>query len=426
MVLDLIAVICLGALYASIFWPGLMTADSLDQYAQAVSGCYTNHHPPLMAWVWRLFNTIVPGPCLMLVFHVSLLFAALYFLMQTIPTSRLRYGYLAFPFIPHVLSQAGFIWKDVGFAVSFLCVASYLASVSFQRRRLLWVELIALLPILFYGTAVKFQAQYCAPLLITWAAFLLTDRRFIIQTAVFFTFMMIPFYASLSRVNSVLVTTGENSHSWQLVKLFDLAQMSIDLQHDFIPHENKTAYYSWDKLNSTFTIRYVDPLIFPKDAILKRGANHEERQQLLTVWWNTITTHPLLYLKHRAQFTLLMLTNIVGARYIEPVLVRCIPQQGVIYNTASACLSLVGFALLSPLAILLLALIYCLLGLVWFRRSPAAQSLFFFNAISLTLFVVLLFFSMATDTRYIYPAVCLTHASHIFAYLLMRRNLLPV
>jgi hypothetical protein len=53
------ALLC-GATLA-IRWPGVAMYDSVAQYAQALSGQYTDWHPPIMARLWALLIPLWPG-----------------------------------------------------------------------------------------------------------------------------------------------------------------------------------------------------------------------------------------------------------------------------------------------------------------------------------------------------------------------------
>jgi hypothetical protein len=55
-----------------VFWPGIALYDSVDQYAQAVSGAYEDWHPPIMARLWSLFQPWWPGTAPMLVVQLGL------------------------------------------------------------------------------------------------------------------------------------------------------------------------------------------------------------------------------------------------------------------------------------------------------------------------------------------------------------------
>src|SRR5207253_5889655 len=59
-----------------LFWPGVIRPDSLAQLQQAQTGIFSDHHPPVMALYWGVLNFIWPGPGLLFLTHLSLLFGA--------------------------------------------------------------------------------------------------------------------------------------------------------------------------------------------------------------------------------------------------------------------------------------------------------------------------------------------------------------
>lgn len=54
------------------YWPGLMTWDAINQYGQATEGVFDDWHPPVMAWIWRQFIAIKPGPGPMYLLQIGL------------------------------------------------------------------------------------------------------------------------------------------------------------------------------------------------------------------------------------------------------------------------------------------------------------------------------------------------------------------
>ena len=57
---------------ANLAWhfPGKMAPDSIAQYNQAISGEYSDWHPPVMAFVWSFLLRISDGPQLLLILHL--------------------------------------------------------------------------------------------------------------------------------------------------------------------------------------------------------------------------------------------------------------------------------------------------------------------------------------------------------------------
>ena len=98
--------------------PGHMSYDSVLQLAQGRSGVYNNWHPPVMAWLLGLFDGLVRGTALFVVFDTLLIYGALAVLVCTAP----RTSWIAAPLIliwamiPDGLIYPGIVWKDVLFA----------------------------------------------------------------------------------------------------------------------------------------------------------------------------------------------------------------------------------------------------------------------------------------------------------------------
>src|SRR4051812_29827401 len=69
----------LAALVSALFmanlalhFPGVMNNDSVQQYRQAVSGHYSDWHPPVMAWLWSWLRVFGDGPAPLLAVHLAL------------------------------------------------------------------------------------------------------------------------------------------------------------------------------------------------------------------------------------------------------------------------------------------------------------------------------------------------------------------
>ena len=63
-------------------WPGQMSYDFVVQLADGRSGHYDSWHPPVMAWLLGLFDSILPGPGLFLLFTALLLLGAWLLLLR--------------------------------------------------------------------------------------------------------------------------------------------------------------------------------------------------------------------------------------------------------------------------------------------------------------------------------------------------------
>jgi hypothetical protein len=130
-------------------WPGQMSYDSVVQLADGRSGHYDSWHPPVMAWLLGLFDSLIPGTGLYLIFTGLLLLGGWFVLMRP---GRPSFGTAILLLLifatPQLVLYQGTIWKDVLFAdagiAGFACLAACAAHWRRPRPRLVFLTLAAL------------------------------------------------------------------------------------------------------------------------------------------------------------------------------------------------------------------------------------------------------------------------------------------
>jgi hypothetical protein len=133
----------LGAFFTiAAYYPGFMSPDSGEQLRQARYGVTSNVFPPLMAYIWRVTDRVIPGPGGMLilqnlVFWLSLAAIAWYATMRAVLRALFVFiGGLS----PPVLCNLGTVWKDTVMLVALVAaVAAILAA--HRHRQLRWFVL---------------------------------------------------------------------------------------------------------------------------------------------------------------------------------------------------------------------------------------------------------------------------------------------
>jgi hypothetical protein len=103
------------------------------------------------------------------------------------------------------------------------------------------------------------------------------------------------------------------------------------------------------------------------------------------------------------------------------------PHHGSLYDITIFYMGFILFGLLSLIRyifkfgfLLPFMLFYFLLGLFLFHKHPTAPLLLIMNGLSLSFICLLFFLTMASDMRYVYITVCMTHASHALAIKCLR------
>lgn len=422
--LTLIILLCIMLSHLLLMWPGILSPDSQAQYQMAISGIYSDHHPPLMAFVWRYLDRLYRGPGMIFLLHLSMLYGAIFYLIKSITFYRCKYLLLLFPIIPQIFFYSNMIWKDTGFTFCFLFIGSYLTYITSSKRPITVLQMILLLIILLYGTAIKFQAQYCTPVLLGWAAYILSNytvhsKKFI----KIYGYCLIIFYLLLNSIDCILLPNVQKNHSWQSVKIYDLAAISLATNTDLFPAFAKNQNFSMQEMANRLNhhaldrSKYymVDNLIFG-DAILKNGVNQTERNQLYFTWVKAVIKHPLAYLKHRWINMASMLLYHPSFKHIKIFL----PENALVHWLVNGFIYLT----MSNLIPVILSCVYLIYGILLLKNGNNTSwfiiPVICFNAIGVTMVLVLFFCSMAGTPRYTYITVCMNYASHVFAYLSLR------
>jgi hypothetical protein len=413
-------------------WPGMLSPDSQTQYAMALSGLYNDHHPPLMSLVWGCLNQIIPGSGMMFLLHLALLYGAIFYLINSVNLSVSRFIFCLFPLIPQIFFYCNTICKDVGFAFSFLFVASYLSCLTSGKGRINWHQTIILLIILLYGTSVKFQAQYSAFILLGWIAYIISNYNLYCKQFIkTFSVLLFSFYLVLHCINYIFIPNVQKTYGWQFVKIYDIAAISLSVNQDLFPGFAKNKNFSMQELANKFNTQpvfnkinpnlgrfnhadlfkhhSVDNLVFVNDAILRKGVNEVERKELYLAWITAIVKHPLAYLKHRSINMISILIYPSGFKYINDFLTN----NSVLYWMAT-----VGVYLIMPNLIpTILSFIYFVFGIFALHKMGSvnrfAIPLVCFNAVGLSMVLVLFFCSMGWNLAlYLHNHVhgtCFTH-----------------
>jgi len=143
-----LAILAAGWVVAVVYaFPGMMTMDSIDQLTEARTGFYTDGHPPAMAALWRIVDTILAGPFGMLVLQTVAFVAGLYLLLRR--AMRPRRAAVAASLLlvfPPILAPMAVIWKDCIMA-GFLVLGTACLLAGCRWVRVLGLACLWLLPL---------------------------------------------------------------------------------------------------------------------------------------------------------------------------------------------------------------------------------------------------------------------------------------
>ena len=140
-----------GAFLLGLFFPGLMTSDSLDQWRQAGVGRYNDAHPFVYALAMRVARLVADSPALIAITQVALVAFSTAWLI-TIVRRGLKVGLIAAQVSAWLVAVHPMLaltnitlWKDVPYTVAVTVLTCYVARAVFDpEARLSWRHVVGL------------------------------------------------------------------------------------------------------------------------------------------------------------------------------------------------------------------------------------------------------------------------------------------
>lgn len=129
---------CVWLVYLLAFFPGMMSADSLDQWQQMLTGQYIDHHPAfhtLLIWLVTRLSLTPTAVALAQIVALSLTAAAWLAFMQAagVPRAVVWAGAALFALTPVNGTMVNTLWKDIPFGIAVLGLTLMLARIVFSR-----------------------------------------------------------------------------------------------------------------------------------------------------------------------------------------------------------------------------------------------------------------------------------------------------
>jgi hypothetical protein len=278
--------------------PGQMTYDSVQQLASGRSGAYNSWHPPIMAWLLGVFDTIVPGTLLFLLFQTLLLLGALLVLLSLKPRSTgTVLVALAIVLTPQFLMFQGQIWKDILGANAAIAGFTALAVFSKTERRR-WLVAAALL--LALAAAVRQNAVVLLPvaaLALAWAS---SRKRWLLGAG----FLIVTVALGLGTSLWLVARSDGGDGASAQVRLGQAYDLAGALARDptlplpsLTAEDPEFANVLRQKSPGLYTPLRNDP--FAADPAINHALSNAPEGAMGRAWKGLVTNYPLLYLRVR-------------------------------------------------------------------------------------------------------------------------------
>jgi hypothetical protein len=301
--------LCIGTMWWLVFFPAIMSTDSLEQWFQATQHVYGTRHPPLMAMLMSVSQLFDTTPATFSLIQSVLFWWSLFTCISMFSSSRWRWILYCtlISLHPVLWSYSVTLWKDIWlttFILSsvtlqvlyqktlqkkylFLCIITTSIAISFRHNA---VTFAVLPPLLFY---------YYAP------SFIYSNRikKILISSFIFILclipaklFEMLPFaHHETGRLAPQLLIQSLGVY----VRLDPNNPERIQFKENF---DTKFGIGIFDSAMNDYLCEDWKYLIFPhkkEKALLHRDIIVAEKQFVIDAFITAIKNHPLLWLKHR-------------------------------------------------------------------------------------------------------------------------------
>lgn len=267
--------------------PGIVTNDSLWQYAQGKNQSFDDMHPPVMAYLWNVLETVLGSPSVLLGFHLLLSFSAGLIFFRRYRSGIWPYVVLFLPLLPWVGNYLGVLWKDV------LMANLLLLAVSLMTRRVSRIAFFVFLVLISLAWVTRHNAFFAVvPILLIAVGLWVPRQRILAGLAGGFAILLsVGFY-------NVYLPTGAPQHGGNQIFVDDLSAISIARGETLLPNVSLSDIVACEGervfgMNSTGYIRCLGGW-HPNDD----GTWLRERS-LFRPWISTVATNPSPYLAYR-------------------------------------------------------------------------------------------------------------------------------
>ncbi|HEU0036486.1 MAG TPA: hypothetical protein VFQ53_38000 [Kofleriaceae bacterium] len=283
-------------------YPGYMSTDSVDQLLQARGiNPMQDGHPPVMALLWRLTDSIVAGPFPMLVIQsVAFLLGLDAILRRVVQPRTAAIVASAMLVFPPLMTPMAVIWKDSQMAGFLLAGTACLLS---DRR---WIK-VAGCALLWLATAQRYNAVAATlPLvggLFVWRGVIAGWRRYAIACAVWLAISAAAFAA-----NAALAE--QKMHAWHrsvaLMDIVGVVTFAPELDDDevraalagvtIVPRANLQR-----ELRGAYNPHAWLWLVQGEGHVLEAPGTEAERDAVEHAWRTLVVTYPGAYVRHRGE-----------------------------------------------------------------------------------------------------------------------------
>lgn len=292
------------------FYPGYMSWDSAYQWWQARHGRFDSVHPPLMAMLWQLTGTVLPGPGGLFALQQALLWGAYACIATALPWRGWQRALLvlALGLWPPLLGLSAHLWKDLwtlcGFAWAAGLLLHELHRPARARRVAVFVAVAAACA--FRANAITGALPFLAWL--AWREAALAPRRTGPAGVAAGALALTVVVALLSQLPGLDPRVRRVDSVWSVVTLWDAAGVSLREGRLVYPALLADPGLRLEELRASFR-EDTNTTVFETGKLrhsFDRPYAPAERAALHRLAWTLPTRYPGSYFRHRLRLAALL------------------------------------------------------------------------------------------------------------------------
>jgi hypothetical protein len=296
-----------------VFWPGHMSADTLDEAFQASTGKINNQHPALLIWGWHLLWPLGVGPGWLLFGQVLTFVVGMYLILRAafkpIPAAVVA---ALIQLSPPIFGITGWVGRDMWF-LAFLTLTFGLLVRTIQRSwpaRGWWLAATVLCS--WLTLAARPNAASAVIVVLVPAAAMLLDRRSrrfaarrrLVRGALYFgAGLALTLALMLTQTALGLAIGVKVGHPEQYTMIYDLSALSTTQHKDLFP-ASVVPPSKLGSLEQNFNVDDVVSETYVTGAPVPVPLKGSRFTAVRKSWISQVTGHPFGYLKMRGRLFL--------------------------------------------------------------------------------------------------------------------------
>jgi hypothetical protein len=296
-----------------VFWPGHMSADTLDEAFQASTGKINNQHSALLVWGWHLLWPLGVGPGWLLFGQVLCFVVGIYLILRAafrpIPAAIVA---AIIQLSPPIFGITGWVGRDMWF-LAFLTLTFGLLVRTLQRSwpaRRWW--LAATVVCSWLTLAARPNAASAAIVVLVPVAAMLIDHRRrraaghgpILRGLMYFgAGLALTVALVLSQTALALAIGVKSGHPEQYTMIYDLSALSVRQNKDLFP-ASVVPPNQLESLKQHFNVDDVVGETYVSGAPVPVPLTEKRYSAVRHNWISQVTGHPFGYLKMRTKLFL--------------------------------------------------------------------------------------------------------------------------